>query len=974
MVLIFNLGIMRRIRVRIAFIAAFAMLASGCMKDELSYTPGNTHRVKFYAEQDYTRTVIDEGVSSASFKWSADDASRFVVKENATQGTGVSISSIDSYETMTLGATFANTPAAEYTYTAFLAKNWTDDSTPKPYIPSNQTSTSTSYDPDADVLVAQPRTYGSVQDALSLRFGRPAVINKMTLKGLTVGHTVSSVTISADKSITGSYDYENDSWSALTDEIVITTSQVVPASGQVTVYFVTMPVDDVTLSVNVTTSNYTYSKTFSSTISFKQNQVTVFGVSGLSKDVIGRRFVKVNSLSEVTDGNYVIVNDGYYLPNTAATNTGPAKTSISISDDIIAGVSDEMIWTLSGGTSAMTIQSFADAQYYLYTTNDNNGIRVNKQSDRTWTISSYSALILDAFSLKNNTNDRYCATYKNGADWRSYTSATSPFYGDGGKVYLYKLIDNRLPAGMSWSEGNATASIRNNGTVFTPPILTLGNANSVVYSSSNTGVATIDAGGVVSIVGEGQTEISASFAANDDFFGASVSYTLTVTDDRVVYYRITSTDDLESGDYLIVYEAGSLAFDGSLETLDAASNNSEVTIENHRIALSDAVEEIKFVYDATAHTFRSASGYYIGQTSDANGLASNTSTAYTNTVSFTGNDVNIVSSGGAYLRYNSASNQLRFRYYSSSTYTSQKAIQLYKKGVAPPASAPVVNLQYLVCTEIPTLSLANEDGYSLKGTETFGSTSWYEYDAEESTRKIVTHTYEYNSKVYRNYTSMVDQTRRCPIWVAYPMHATAYPSKKLGRVGSFSTSTSYDPAIPRSWQSSGSTSDYNGGNGYARGHLCASADRQTVEEANEQTFYYTNQCPQWQNSFNSGVWSSLEEAVQSNAPTGNDTLYVVSGVLFETNNTGSSNDGGSVGRPSHFYKCLMLCTFNASHVITAARGCAYIYTNTAHAGGVYSDGETTIDAIETRAGFDFFPNVPAALQTPAENGTSVLTL
>lgn len=42
------------------------------------------------------------------------------------------------------------------------------------------------------------------------------------------------------------------------------------------------------------------------------------------------------------------------------------------------------------------------------------------------------------------------------------------------------------------------------------------------------------------------------------------------------------------------------------------------------------------------------------------------------------NTVNIISSGGAYLRFNTDSGQDRFRYFKSSTYTEQKAISLYK--------------------------------------------------------------------------------------------------------------------------------------------------------------------------------------------------------------------------------------------------------------------------------------------------------
>lgn len=285
----------------------------------------------------------------------------------------------------------------------------------------------------------------------------------------------------------------------------------------------------------------------------------------------------------------------------------------------------------------------------------------------------------------------------------------------------------------------------------------------------------------------------------------------------------------------------------------------------------------------------------------------------------------------------------------------------------------VSSLQYLGCTEVPGLALEDYTQCTDSGTENFGSTTWFAYNTTASTRRVATHTYAYQGKTYRNYTVMVDQTQRCPLWVAYPMHKGAYPNNSLGRTGSWSKN-SYDPAFPKAWQSSGSTGDYNGGNGYARGHLCASADRQTVEEGNEQTFYYTNQCPQWQNNFNSGVWSALEGAVQSYTPSAaSDTLYVVSGVLFETGNTGSSNDGGTVGRPSHFYKLLMKCTYSGGK-ISAAQGVAYIYTNEAHTGVNYNDAgfRTTIDAIETRTGFDFFPAVPTDLQNAAESSSTSL--
>lgn len=292
--------------------------------------------------------------------------------------------------------------------------------------------------------------------------------------------------------------------------------------------------------------------------------------------------------------------------------------------------------------------------------------------------------------------------------------------------------------------------------------------------------------------------------------------------------------------------------------------------------------------------------------------------------------------------------------------------------VVPVPVDPSAPLQYLKCYEMPEFDLVSETNYTTTGEETFGDTHWYQYDLTTSTRKVVTHTYEYNGDIYRNYTAIVDKDYRCPVLTAYAMHATAYPNNDVKR-GDFSTSTSYDPAIPRSWQSSGSTDDYNNGAGYARGHHCASEDRQSCRDANDQTFYYTNQSPQIQNSFNGGIWASLEGAVQSNAPTGRDTLYVVVGTLFDPLNMHASNDGGNVGRPSHFYKCLMKCSFDAGGNMTAASGVAYLFENRAYTGN-YNDAanRTTIDAIETLSGFNLFANVPTALQNAAETTNASL--
>ena len=153
--------------------------------------------------------------------------------------------------------------------------------------------------------------------------------------------------------------------------------------------------------------------------------------------------------------------------------------------------------------------------------------------------------------------------------------------------------------------------------------------------------------------------------------------------------KVTTAPDDWSGDYLIVYEAGKVAFDGSLTKLDVASNTQPVTITNNQITTDgcDYYFTIEAI-EATAGTYaiKSASGYYIGRTSDKNNeIKSSKTTKYSNTLSLTGGNISIKSSSvSAYLRYNTAKDQKRFRYFSSS----QKAIQLYKKAAADQVATP----------------------------------------------------------------------------------------------------------------------------------------------------------------------------------------------------------------------------------------------------------------------------------------------
>lgn len=173
---------------------------------------------------------------------------------------------------------------------------------------------------------------------------------------------------------------------------------------------------------------------------------------------------------------------------------------------------------------------------------------------------------------------------------------------------------------------------------------------------------------------DGQT-IKAIAVAKDHKPSAVASKKYTVGGATSYFVKVTTAPTDWSGTYLIVYEAGNVAFNGSLTTLDNERNTVSVTISNNKIEATDALMKSVFVIDGKAGSLKSASGYYVGYTGKKNGMNTNQTTVYKNVFEFDAKTkVITIKSSNSYLKYNSASNQTRFRYYASG----QSDIQLYK--------------------------------------------------------------------------------------------------------------------------------------------------------------------------------------------------------------------------------------------------------------------------------------------------------
>ncbi len=95
--------------------------------------------------------------------------------------------------------------------------------------------------------------------------------------------------------------------------------------------------------------------------------------------------------------------------------------------------------------------------------------------------------------------------------------------------------------GLSWGTASREVTIGSDSNVF--PTLTNDNNLPVTYSSSNTEAATISEDGKITLVAAGKTEITASFAGNDEFEAGQATYTLTVKEGSSSTVDISNTPE-----------------------------------------------------------------------------------------------------------------------------------------------------------------------------------------------------------------------------------------------------------------------------------------------------------------------------------------------------------------------------------------------------------------------------------------------
>ncbi|MDO4933705.1 MAG: DNA/RNA non-specific endonuclease [Prevotella sp.] len=202
------------------------------------------------------------------------------------------------------------------------------------------------------------------------------------------------------------------------------------------------------------------------------------------------------------------------------------------------------------------------------------------------------------------------------------------------------------------------------------------------------------------------------------------------------------------------------------------------------------------------------------------------------------------------------------------------------------------------------------------------------------------------------YTASYNKENRLPDWVAW--HLTAdHTTGAYGRKG-IKFREDEDVPEPRA-----TDADYYN-SGYDRGHMCPSADCKWSEEAQLESFLFTNACPQV-HGLNAGDWNEIEQQCRRWAKEFG-SLYIVSGPVFYR---GSHKKIGrnKVVVPEAFFK-VVLCMEGEPKAI------GFIYKNVS-GNRPKSSYVNTVDEVERITGLDFFPALPDDVEERVESRTEL---
>lgn len=375
-------------------VAVCASLFAACSKDDTVSDPSNGRKVTMTVSASSelesasgSRTTYDPLTGKVS--WNATGEFLQVLETAAsTTVFATSQDGVISGDIAKFAVTFPaneNTPLvynAVYPASAWVTTSNTDITNMKVITPTVQQPTATSFDSNADLLIAKSISVESQPTELQMSFGRAVAIGKMTVKNLASAESVLGVKFTApDKKVTGrsyvdmtagtikEYGYINNFADNVTLNYSSEMNITANSEAGMTAYFTCFPFEVAageTFTVTVTTA----SKIFTKTVTVQEGRTLAFAAgdsSTFAVDMTGA----AEEENETLSGDYVITvsqsNVNYAMSSAAE---GNRLAPIVITPENPFKTDDEtLIWTITKSGDNYTI---SQGENYLSWESDNS--------------------------------------------------------------------------------------------------------------------------------------------------------------------------------------------------------------------------------------------------------------------------------------------------------------------------------------------------------------------------------------------------------------------------------------------------------------------------------------------------------------------------------------------------------------------------------------------------------------------------
>lgn len=375
-------------------VAVCASLFAACSKDDTVSDPSNGRKVTMTVSASSelesasgSRTTYDPLTGKVS--WNATGEFLQVLETAAsTTVFATSQEGVISGDIAKFAVTFPaneNTPLvynAVYPASAWVTTSNTDITNMKVITPTVQQPTATSFDSNADLLIAKSISVESQPTELQMSFGRAVAIGKMTVKNLASAESVLGVKFTApDKKVTGrsyvdmtagtikEYGYINNFADNVTLNYSSEMNITANSEAGMTAYFTCFPFEVATgetFTVTVTTA----SKIFTKTVTVQEGRALAFAAgdsSTFAVDMTGA----TEEENETLSGDYVITatqSEITYAMSSLADGSRLAPVVITPSNPYKTG-DETLIWTITKSGDNYTI---SQGENYLSWESDNS--------------------------------------------------------------------------------------------------------------------------------------------------------------------------------------------------------------------------------------------------------------------------------------------------------------------------------------------------------------------------------------------------------------------------------------------------------------------------------------------------------------------------------------------------------------------------------------------------------------------------